>query len=140
MGKAEYAAPIPEIEREVEEIIKQGPFEGPAAGHPGREYEREESKAERARKLAAEVAERLLAAYPNSAEFTAVRHGRWRLIDDDYNCWRCTCCGEEWVLNDGNPSDNGMAFCPHCGARMDGEEESRNENKRRVDRAGGRDH
>lgn len=39
MGKAEYAAPIPEIEREVEEIIKQGPFEGPAAGHPGRAYE-----------------------------------------------------------------------------------------------------
>ena len=49
-----------------------------------------------------------------------VRHGQWRIIDNDWNCWRCTCCGEEWVLNDGNPSDNGMMFCPHCGARMDG--------------------
>ena len=53
---------------------------------------------------------------PNVAE---VRHGKWRIIDSDWNCWRCTCCGEEWVLNDGNPSDNGMMFCHHCGARMD---------------------
>lgn len=49
-----------------------------------------------------------------------IRHGQWRIIDIDFNCWRCMCCGEEWVLNDGNPSDNGMKFCPHCGARMDG--------------------
>lgn len=46
MNKAEYAAPVPDIEREVDEIIKRGPFEGPAAGHPGRAYE--ESKRRKA--------------------------------------------------------------------------------------------
>ena len=49
-----------------------------------------------------------------------VRHGRWEIIDKNANVWQCTTCGEEWMLNDGNPSDNYMLFCPHCGARMDG--------------------
>lgn len=71
-------------------------------------------------KLTEMIKSSLLQAYPNEAMFTAVRHGQWRIIDNDWNCWRCTCCGDEWVLNDGNPSDNGMRFCPHCGAQMGG--------------------
>lgn len=50
----------------------------------------------------------------------SVRHGRWEIIDTDANVWKCTTCGEEWMLNDGNPSDNNMLFCPHCGSRMCG--------------------
>ena len=49
----------------------------------------------------------------------AQRHGKWKLMDDDFNSWECTCCGEGWLLEAGNPSDNDMMFCPHCGARMD---------------------
>lgn len=48
------------------------------------------------------------------------RHGRWEIINTDANVWQCTTCGEEWMLNDGNPSDNNMLFCPRCGSRMDG--------------------
>lgn len=47
------------------------------------------------------------------------RHGKWKLMDYDFNSWGCTCCGDGWLLEAGNPSDNGMMFCPNCGARMD---------------------
>lgn len=49
-----------------------------------------------------------------------VRYGRWEIINTDANVWKCTTCGDEWMLNDGNPSDNNMLFCPHCGSRMCG--------------------
>lgn len=49
-----------------------------------------------------------------------LRYGSWKIIDYDANVWECTTCGEEWMLNDGNPSDNNMLFCPHCGSRMCG--------------------
>lgn len=52
-----------------------------------------------------------------------VRHGRWEIINTDANVWKCTTCGDEWMLNDGNPSDNNMLFCPHCGSRMCGGEQ-----------------
>lgn len=53
-------------------------------------------------------------------ESKPVRYGRWEIINTDANVWKCTTCGEEWMLNDGNPSDNNMLFCPHCGSRMCG--------------------
>lgn len=37
----------------------------------------------------------------------------WSLQEDDYNIWNT--CGNEWVLNEGSPSDNGMKYCPICG-------------------------
>ena len=30
----------------------------------------------------------------------------------------CSVCGESWVLIDGTPKENGMDYCPHCGADM----------------------
>lgn len=51
------------------------------------------------------------------------KHGHWieqEGFDGDVY-YDCSVCGESWVLIDGTPKDNGMIYCPHCGARMDGE-------------------
>lgn len=58
-----------------------------------------------------------------------VRHGRW-IEQEGYDgdvCWDCSVCGESWSLIDGTPADNGMDFCPHCGAKMDGGEDDAQE-------------
>ena len=34
---------------------------------------------------------------------------------DDIDGKRDTACGEAFCFIDGNPSDNGMKFCPYCG-------------------------
>ncbi len=45
-----------------------------------------------------------------------VRHGEWDEYDDDYGNLCCSVC-------EGNaPDDIRWDYCPHCGARMDGEE------------------
>lgn len=53
-----------------------------------------------------------------------VVHGRW-IQDCDYH-FRCSICGDRWIVSDGNPLDvaNGWRFCPYCGARMDLEAET----------------
>lgn len=50
------------------------------------------------------------------------KHGHW-IEQDDYNdtYYKCSVCGEPWVLIDGTPLENGMHFCPKCGARMESE-------------------
>lgn len=52
-----------------------------------------------------------------------VRHGHWETIEgwDGDELYRCSECGAEFVLIDGTPKDNDYWFCPHCGARMDGD-------------------
>lgn len=52
-----------------------------------------------------------------------VVHARWLECEDDWgDChYQCSECGCEWCLNDGTPEENGMKFCPSCGAKMDGE-------------------
>lgn len=54
-----------------------------------------------------------------------VRHGHWETIEgwDGDELYRCSECGDEFVLIEGTPKDNNYWFCPHCGARMDGEQE-----------------
>ena len=43
-------------------------------------------------------------------------------VGDTY--YDCSSCGESWTTIDGTPWENGMNFCPHCGAKMvRGEEE-----------------
>ena len=46
--------------------------------------------------------------------------GKWETIDgwDGDEVYRCSECGEEFVLIDGTPKDNGYHFCPNCGADM----------------------
>lgn len=51
-----------------------------------------------------------------------VRHARW-IKDCDFH-FRCSVCGDRWVISNGNPLNKayGWNFCPNCGARMDGED------------------
>ena len=58
-----------------------------------------------------------------SVDAVPVVHGRWVEIDEgdgDYT-YDCSLCGFKWFLVDGTPLENGMKYCPHCGAKMDGE-------------------
>ena len=50
--------------------------------------------------------------------------GEWETIDgwDGDEVYRCSVCGEEYVLIDGTPKDNGYHFCPNCGSDMRGTE------------------
>ena len=36
--------------------------------------------------------------------------------DPEY--WECSECQYAWVINTGTPFENGMKFCPSCGARI----------------------
>lgn len=52
-----------------------------------------------------------------------VKHGQWEEIEE-YGGWggtyfRCSICGDEWDLDTGTPVENGMKYCPNCGAKMD---------------------
>lgn len=53
-----------------------------------------------------------------------VVHGRWVKID--VHVWKCSICGEEdcfaYIWREVKIQDD--LFCPHCGANMDGGEES----------------
>ena len=47
--------------------------------------------------------------------------GEWIDLDDKWGfegTFKCSACGELWSLIDGTPQDNGMNYCPNCGARM----------------------
>ena len=57
-----------------------------------------------------------------AADVAPVRHGRWEEWDDGFGgtYYHCSVCGEDWCTIDGTPAENGMRYCPQCGARMDG--------------------
>lgn len=59
-----------------------------------------------------------------TVQLAPVVHGRWEEVDDVWDDlhYRCSACGCEWFLEDGTPAENGMNYCPNCGAKMDGEE------------------
>ena len=47
--------------------------------------------------------------------------GHW-IEKEDYNMdtyYDCSVCGESWTTIDGTPWQNGMNYCPHCGAKME---------------------
>lgn len=46
-----------------------------------------------------------------------VVRGEWKCIDEENEAWECSVCGKVWCLY-GTPIDNGMNYCPNCGARM----------------------
>ena len=54
-----------------------------------------------------------------------VIHAHWISCENETgegsNTYKCSACGEIQMLIDGTPKDNGWAYCPHCGAKMDGE-------------------
>ena len=59
-----------------------------------------------------------------AADVQPVKRGKWEEIEE-YGGWgdtyfRCSICGDEWDLAIGAPIENGLKYCPNCGARMDG--------------------
>ena len=42
----------------------------------------------------------------------------WSQEDEDSYIW-LTDCGGTFILNDGDPKENGMQFCCYCGAVID---------------------
>ena len=50
-----------------------------------------------------------------------VRRGKWIEIEDDVTfdtMYKCSECGEEYMLIDGTPAQNLYNYCPNCGAKM----------------------
>lgn len=58
-----------------------------------------------------------------AADVAPVVHGRWK-YNTDFYVWRCSECGENPHKGTGVVvvEENLPAYCPHCGARMDGAE------------------
>ena len=55
-------------------------------------------------------------------DYAPVRHGEW-LEQEDFcgdTYYTCSACKNDWVCIDGTTAENGMHYCPNCGARMDG--------------------
>ena len=52
-----------------------------------------------------------------------VRHGKWKQWDSYgfEDTYKCTACGESFVLIEGTPITNGYKYCPSCGTKMDAE-------------------
>ena len=52
-----------------------------------------------------------------------VAHARWIPDEtgtgEDSNTYKCSACGQIQILIDGTPKENGWAYCPNCGAKMD---------------------
>ena len=49
--------------------------------------------------------------------------GHW-IEKEDYcmdTYYDCSVCGESWTTIEGTPWQNGMNYCPHCGAKMEEE-------------------
>ena len=60
-----------------------------------------------------------------AADVAPVRHGRWK-YNTDFQVWNCSECGENPHKGTGVvvAEENLPAYCPHCGAKMDLEDEN----------------
>ena len=50
-----------------------------------------------------------------------VKRGHW-IEQNGYDgdvYYDCSVCKNSWTTIDGTPQDNGMSYCPCCGAKMD---------------------
>ena len=52
---------------------------------------------------------------PDERYAAAQRKCEWK-ADDDGTYW--TGCDQAFVFNEGGPNENGMKFCPYCGAEL----------------------
>lgn len=87
-----------------------------------KEYiEREEAKKVLADDYAYNAA-KLIDTVP-TADVQEVRHGKWiyDCSDIGWANYKCSSCGECFVLEAGTPQENEYNFFPHCGAKMDKE-------------------
>ena len=55
-----------------------------------------------------------------SADVVERKTGKWIEQEDGWGgyYYDCSVCNESWTTIDGTPWDNGMNFCPNCGAEM----------------------
>ena len=55
-----------------------------------------------------------------SADVVERKKGKWIEQEDGWGgyYYDCSVCNESWTTIDGTPWDNGMNFCPNCGADM----------------------
>lgn len=60
----------------------------------------------------------------SAADVAPVIHAKWVKCDDGWGgiYYDCSYCGDSWTTIEGTPPDNGMNYCPHCGAKMDKED------------------
>lgn len=58
-----------------------------------------------------------------AADVAPVQHGRWQ-YNTDFYVWCCSECGKNPTKGTGvvTTAEKLPAYCPHCGARMDGAE------------------
>ena len=69
------------------------------------------------------IAVNMISIVENAPEVDAepVRRGKWIETEDDVTfdtMYKCSECGEEFMLIDGNPTQNLYNYCPNCGAKM----------------------
>lgn len=57
------------------------------------------------------------------ADVAPVVHGKWEKSQDFIVAIKCGACGED-ILLDYSEQYEEWSFCPYCGARMDGTEET----------------
>ena len=70
--------------------------------------------------------QRALLAFAHATLAQATAHGLvpilrtcvWSRGDDDTDKWEGS-CGVAWSLSEGTPADNGMNYCPRCGAKLE---------------------
>ena len=59
------------------------------------------------------------------------KKGKWISCENETgegsNTYKCSACGGIQMIIDGTPKENGWAYCPHCGAKMDEGTEQRND-------------
>lgn len=67
---------------------------------------------------------RWLATEAYNAGYRKVEYGEW-VYDAENECFMCSIC-EKSALNNYRMLSVNSDFCPHCGARMDGDKEVRN--------------
>lgn len=55
-------------------------------------------------------------------DYSPVMLGEW--VEQEDFCgdpyYTCSACKIDWVCIDGTPAENGMRYCPNCGAKMEG--------------------
>ena len=71
--------------------------------------------------LSEETLEELIDNAP-AADVAEVRHGRWEWNNDDEFFYSCSNCGHKAYGNTNEIVSGLYAYCPNCGAKMEGEQ------------------